>query len=126
MDAISVVPGELYGPGDSAGARVGTLPALVRRLYEAQMAGASELALDASPARAWLQVDDFADAALFLMRQYSSEVPINVDGGEETGFADLARLVAEVVGYRGRLLFGGRAAEPLRAMPEGLRLNGMG
>ena len=126
FDAITAVPGELYGPGDSEGARAGVLPALVRRLYEAQMAGASELAVDATPARAWLQVDDFADAALFLMRQYSSDVPVNVDGGQTVAFADLARLAADVVGYRGRLLFRGRAVEPVRAMPEGLRLNGMG
>lgn len=126
FDAISAVPGELYGPGDGSGARAGVLPALVRRLYEAQLAGASELALDPAPARAWLQVDDFADAALFLMRQYSSEVPINVDGGEAPAFADVARLAAEVVGYRGRLLLGARAAEPVRPMPDGLRLNGMG
>lgn len=127
FDAISVVPGELYGPGDSESARAGVLPALVRRLYEAQMVGASEVPVVAGPMRAWLQVDDLADAALFLMRQYSSDVPVNVDGGEPVAFVDLARLVAEVMGYRGRLVFApASAGEPARAMPEGLRLNGMG
>lgn len=126
FDAISVVPAELYGPGDGAGARAGALPALVRQLYEAQMAGAPELPIGAVATREWLQVDDFADAALFLMRRYSSEVPVNVDSGPEVAFADLARMVAEVIGYRGRLLQGARTAAPERALAEGQRLSGMG
>jgi GDP-L-fucose synthase len=125
FDAISAVPAGLYGPGDTPGAQAGVLPALVRRLYEAQAAGAPELAIGAVPARDWLQVDDFADAALFLMRHYSSEVPVNVGGGETMGFVDLVRMVAETVGYRGRLLFG-RTATPERAMPDGAWLNTMG
>lgn len=126
FDAISAVPAELYGPGDGAGARAGVLPALVRNLYEAQMAGASELPIGTVATREWLQVDDFADAALFLMRRYSSEVPVNVDGGEPTAFADLARMVAEAVGYRGRLVQGARTAAPEPECPESLRLTGMG
>ncbi|WP_424681072.1 NAD-dependent epimerase/dehydratase family protein [Frateuria sp. YIM B11624] len=125
FDAVSAVPAELYGPGDSPGAQAGVLPALVRRLYEAQAAGAPELAIDAAPARDWLQVDDFADAALFLMRRYSGDLPVNVGGGETMAFDDLARMAAETAGYRGRLLFG-RAASPVRATPEGLWLNTMG
>lgn len=125
FDAVSAVPAELYGPGDSAGAQAGVLPALVRRLYEAQAAGAAELAISAVPAREWLQVDDFADAALFLMQRYSSELPVNV-GGEAMAFADLARLAAETVGYRGRLLFGGRTAAPGQVMRDGAWLNTMG
>ena len=125
FDAVSAVPAELYGPGDSPGAQAGVLPALVRRLYEAQAAGAPELAIDAAPARDWLQVDDFADAALFLMQRYSGDLPVNVGGGQTMAFADLARMVAETVGYRGRLLFG-RAAAPVRATSEGLWLNRMG
>lgn len=126
FDAIGVVPAELYGPGDSPGAQAGPLPALVRRLQEAQSDGLSQLAIDGVPARPWLQVDDFADAALFLMRRYSSDVPVNVDGGEDIPFADVARMAADAVGYRGRLVHRTRVLESLRAMPEGLRLNGMG
>jgi GDP-L-fucose synthase len=125
FDAISAVPAELYGPGDSPGAQAGALPALVRRLYEAQAAGVPELALDATPARDWLQVDDFADAALCLMRRYSAELPVNVGGGEPMAFVDLARMAAETVGYRGRLLIA-RAAAPARIAPEGAWLNAMG
>lgn len=126
FDAIGVVPADLYGPGDSPGAQAGALPALVRRLHEARADGLSQLAIDGVPARPWLQVDDFADAALFLMRRYSSDVPVNVDGGEEMAFADVARVAAEAIGYQGRLVHRTRAIEPARAMPEGLRLNGMG
>jgi GDP-L-fucose synthase len=126
FDAISAVPAELYGPGDSPGAQAGALPALVRRLYEAQADGATEMAIDALPARAWLQVDDFADAALFLMRGYSSEVPVNVDGAEEIAFAEVLRMAADAVGYRGRLVQQTRAPPARRARPEGLRLNAMG
>jgi GDP-L-fucose synthase len=124
FDAISAVPAQLYGPGGSPGARAGVLPALVRRLYEAQAAGLAELPVDTMPARNWLQVDDFADAALFLMRRYSSDPPVNV-GGETMAFAELARMTAEMVGYRGRLLFG-RASAPARGAPEGCWLNTMG
>ncbi|HET6804769.1 MAG TPA: NAD-dependent epimerase/dehydratase family protein [Frateuria sp.] len=126
FDAIGVVPAELYGSGDGPGARAGALPALLRRLHEAQAEGLPELAVEAVPARAWLQVDDFADAALFLMRRYSSDVPVNVDGEEEVAFADLARIAAEAVGYRGRLVHPARTTPPPRPMPEGVRLNGMG
>jgi GDP-L-fucose synthase len=125
FDAISVVPAELYGPGDGPAAQAGVLPALVRRLYEAQAAGVSELVVDAAPSQDWLQVDDFADAALVLMKRYSSDLPVNVGGGETVAFAELVRMVAEAVGYRGRLLFG-RAVAPARAMPEGVWLNTMG
>jgi GDP-L-fucose synthase len=125
FDAIGVVPAELYDPGDGPAAQAGVLPALVRRLYEAQAAGACELVVDAAPAQDWLQVDDFADAALVLMRRYSSDLPVNVGGGETVAFAELVRMVAEAVGYRGRLLFG-RAVAPARAMPEGVWLNTMG
>lgn len=125
FDAVSAVPAELYGPGDSVGAQAGILPALVRRLYEAQAAGAPELVVATAPVREWLQVDDFADAALFLMRRYSGDVPVNVGSSEATAFVDLARMAAEAVGYRGRLLFGGRPAKAERRS-GGVWLNAMG
>jgi GDP-L-fucose synthase len=124
FDAVSVVPAQLYGPGRGVGA-AGAMSALVRSVYEAQMRDASELAVDAVPARAWLHVDDFADAALFVMRRYSSEVPVNVDGEDEMAFADLARLVADAAGYRGRLVHRPCGPGPARA-PDGLRLGPMG
>lgn len=126
FDAISAVPAELYGPGDSASAQAGPLAAQVRHLYEAQAAGASEAAVAGAPAREWLQVDDFADAALFLMRRYSDDVPVNVDGSGEIAFAELARMVAEAVGYRGRLLQGAGAARVAPAARAGLRMSDLG
>ncbi|UGB38282.1 NAD-dependent epimerase/dehydratase family protein [Frateuria soli] len=126
FDAISMVPDELYGPGDGEGARAGVVAALVQRLYRARRVGAPQVSVESHPARAWLHVDDFADAALFLMRRDGGEMPINVDGGEAPAFADLARMVAEVVGYAGRLVFDASAAQPPRTVAEGLRLNNMG
>jgi len=107
-DFISAQPTNLYGPFDNFDLDGGhVLPALIRRFHEAKAAGASEVAIWGSgrPLREFLYVDDLADALLFLMRRYSEEGPINVGTGEEISIADLARLIADVVGYRGRLKF---------------------
>lgn len=125
FDAISLVPATLYGHGDSEGAEGSGLPALIRRLHEARVDDARELHPGALRSGEFLQVDDFADAALFTMRDYSGEVPINVGTGEPVGADELARLAAEVVGYRGRLLPCGEPAPAPRDFPD-TRLQDMG
>ncbi|MCU1275777.1 MAG: fcl2 [Bryobacterales bacterium] len=107
-DFIAVVPTNLYGPGDNfdlAGSHV--IPSLIRRLHEAAAEGARSVELwgTGRPRREFLYVDDAALALLHLMENYSSEEIINVAGGEDISIADLAALIAEVVGYTGGFHF---------------------
>jgi GDP-L-fucose synthase len=60
------------------------------------------------PLREFLYVDDLADACAFLMRGYSDDLIINVGSGVETRIADLAQIIAEIVGFKGRLVFDSR------------------
>ncbi len=125
FDAISLVPAELYGPGDRLLGDEPFLPALIHRMHRASRVRPPELVLDAVPPRELLHVDDLGDAALFAMRNYSDEVPLNV-GGEAIGIFDLAGMVASAVGYAGRVSVQGvLSAAP--AGPAGVRrLNTMG
>jgi GDP-L-fucose synthase len=107
-DFIAVVPTNLYGPGDNfdpAGGHV--IPSLLRRLHQAVVDGARTVELwgTGRPIREFLYVDDAANALLHLMENYSSEEIINVAGGETICIADLAALIAEVVGYTGDFYF---------------------
>ncbi|MHA1114099.1 MAG: GDP-L-fucose synthase [Alphaproteobacteria bacterium] len=107
-DFISAMPTNLYGPGDNFDLEGGhVLPALMRRLHEAKLAGRPSVTVWGSgkPTREFLHVDDLADALVFLARHYSAEGQINVGTGEEITIAALAELLAETVGYEGRLEF---------------------
>jgi len=106
--AISLLPTNLYGPGDNFSLRNShVLPALIRRCHEARERGDAELVVwgTGTPLREFLHVDDLADACVFLMQRYESDEPINVGVGADLSIADLAALVARVVGYAGRLVF---------------------
>lgn len=108
FDAICAMPTNLYGPGDNYHPENShVVPALIRRLQDAKQRGDAEVAIwgTGTPLREFLHVDDLADACLLLMQHYSDEQIINVGSGEEVSIAQLARLVAEVVGYGGRLVF---------------------
>jgi GDP-L-fucose synthase len=106
--AISLLPTNLYGPGDNFSLQNShVLPALIRRFHEARERGDAELVVwgTGTPRREFLHVDDLADACVFLMRHYAAAEPINVGVGEDLSIADLAALVARVVGFQGRLAF---------------------
>ena len=106
FDAISAMPTNLYGPGDNFHPENShVLPALIRRFHEAKLAGAPEVTIwgTGTPRREFLYVDDLADALLFLMQNYSEAEHINVGCGEDITIMELARLVAEVVGYTGEI-----------------------
>jgi GDP-L-fucose synthase len=106
--AISLLPTNLYGPGDNFSLKNShVLPALIRRCHEARERGDAELVVwgTGTPLREFLHVDDLADACVFLMQRYESDEPINVGVGEDLSIAELAALVARVVGYTGRLVF---------------------
>ena len=108
FDAISAMPTNLYGPGDDFDpGNAHVVPALMRRFAEARAAGAQEVIVwgTGTPRREFLHVDDLADALVFLMRHYSDSAPINVGCGSDLSIAELAELIARVVGFEGRIKF---------------------
>jgi GDP-L-fucose synthase len=107
-DFISVMPTNLYGPGDNYHPENSHVPAaLIRRFHEAKAARRPEVTVwgTGTPRREFLAVDDLADACVFLMKHYSEEAIVNIGTGEDITIGDFAQLVAEVVGYDGRLVF---------------------
>jgi GDP-L-fucose synthase len=108
FSAISIMPTNLYGPGDNFDLESShVLPAMIRRFHEAQVTKAAIVTLwgSGAPRREFLHVDDLADAACFLMEKYDSPELLNVGVGEDVTIAALAELVARIVGYSGRIVF---------------------
>jgi GDP-L-fucose synthase len=108
FDAICAMPTNLYGPGDNfdlQGSHV--LPALLRKCHEAKLLQAPAVAVwgTGTPRREFLHVDDLAQACLFLMQRYTGEAPINVGWGEDVSIAELVRLIADTVGFKGTTQF---------------------
>ncbi len=116
-DYRSVMPTNLYGPGDNYHPENShVIPALIRRFHESKIKGAPEVVIWGSgkPMREFLFVDDMAEASVYVMQldlpTYSANTQpmhshINVGTGEDTTIGDLARLVGRVVGYEGKILF---------------------
>lgn len=107
-DFISVMPTNLYGPGDNYHPELShVVAALIRRFHEAKVAGAKSVAVwgTGTPRREFLYVDDMADACVHLMKSYSGPELINIGTGEDITIAEFARVVAEVVGYSGEIAF---------------------
>jgi GDP-L-fucose synthase len=105
---ISAMPTNLYGPGDNFDLESShVLPALIRKCHEAAVSGASTLPVwgSGTPRREFLHVDDLADACVLLMREYEGADPINVGAGKDITIRELAQMVADVVGFAGRLEF---------------------
>lgn len=103
---ISAMPTNLYGPGDNFHPENShVLPALMRRIHEAKVNGDEEVVIwgSGTPEREFLYVDDLARASLFLLENYDSPETINVGVGDDLSIHDLAVLIADVVGYEGRL-----------------------
>jgi GDP-L-fucose synthase len=106
FDAISVMPTNLYGPNDNFDPETShVLPALLRRFHEAKIAGAEEVVIwgTGSPLREFLHVDDMAEATIHLMQYYCAMEHVNVGVGEDLSILELAKLVAQVVGYQGTI-----------------------
>lgn len=105
-DYISVMPTNLYGPGDNYHpTHSHVLPALIRRFHEAKLAGAKSVTCwgTGAPLREFLYVEDLADACLYLMNTYSGAETVNLGTGRELSIRELTGLVARVVGYTGRI-----------------------
>ena len=108
FDAISIMPTNLYGPGDNFDLQTShVLPALIRKFHEAKESGADSVEIWGSgkPRREFLHVDDLADACVFLMKNYGSPDIINVGWGKDISVGELAQLISGVVGFQGRIEF---------------------
>ena len=107
-DFISVMPTNLYGPGDNYHPELShVVAALIRRFHEAKLSGAKSVVVwgTGTPRREFLYVDDMADACVHLMKTYSGADLINIGTGEDIAIAEFARVVAEIVGYRGEISY---------------------
>lgn len=107
-DFISVMPANLYGPGDNFDPVTGhVIPGLIRRFHEAKVNGAPwvEIWGTGTPRREFLHVDDMADGCIHLMERYSEPDLINLGTEREISIGETARLIAQVVGYPGELRF---------------------
>jgi GDP-L-fucose synthase len=108
FDAISLMPTNLYGPGDNFNLNdAHVLPALIRKCFEAKSSRAESVSVwgSGTPRREFLHVDDLADASVFLMNHYSEAAPINVGWGTDITIGELARLIASSLGFPGELRF---------------------
>jgi GDP-L-fucose synthase len=107
-DFISLMPTNLYGPGDNYHPEHSHVPAaLIRRFHEAKLTNASSVKVwgTGRPRREFLAVDDLADACVFALKHYSGDGFLNVGTGRDMTIAEFARLVADVVGYAGNIAF---------------------
>ena len=105
---VTAFPANGFGPHDDFGPETGhVIPALIRRAHDAKLNGNRELTVwgTGTPRREFVYSRDLADAALFVMERYDGDAPINLGGGTDVSIADAVGTVAEVVGYRGRLVF---------------------
>lgn len=105
---ISVMPTNLYGPGDNFDLESShVLPAMIRKFHEAKASGAKEVVLwgTGSPKREFLHVDDLADAAVFLMNNYSESEIVNIGTGEDLSIKELAETIQTVIGFEGNIIW---------------------
>jgi GDP-L-fucose synthase len=127
---ISGMPTNLYGPGDNFDLTSShVLPALVRKIVEAHAADAPEVTIwgTGTPLREFLHVDDCASACLFLMAEYDSQRHVNIGSGSEISIAELAQLIAQIVGYTGGFVFDTSKPDGTpRKLMDSSRLTAMG
>ena len=130
LNAISLMPTNLYGPGDNFHLENShVLPALIRKFHDAKVSGLSRVVVwgTGSPRREFLFVHDLANAACFLMENYDQEDIINVGTGQDISIQGLAGMIKDIVGFDGEIDFD-------RSKPDGAprklldvsRLDGLG
>jgi GDP-L-fucose synthase len=108
LNSIYLLPVNLYGPGDSTDlAASHVIPALIRKMVEAQERSESEVVLwgDGSPTREFLYVDDCAEALVLAAERYDGAEPVNLGTGQEISIRDLAQLVADTTGFEGKIVW---------------------
>jgi GDP-L-fucose synthase len=130
FNAISAMPTNLYGPGDNFDLQNShVLPALMRRFHEAKVSAQPEVVVwgTGTPRREFLHVEDLADACVFLMQHHESDQLVNIGWGEDISIAELAALIADVIGYRGRVSFDATKPDGApRKLLDTRRLKGLG
>jgi GDP-L-fucose synthase len=115
-DFVSVMPANLYGPGDRYDAREGhVVAALIMKIHEAKMANSPTVELwgSGTPKREFLFSEDLADACIFVMKNYSDETFLNVGTGHEMTILELAESIAGIIGWKGTFTFD-------RSKPDGM------
>jgi GDP-L-fucose synthase len=108
FSGISLMPTNLYGPGDNFDLTTShVLPAMLRKMHDARRAHERKVVLwgTGAPRREFLHVDDLADAAVFTMERYDDPQILNVGVGEDVSIRELAELVREVVGFEGEIVW---------------------
>ena len=103
---ISVMPTNLYGPGDNYDLEKShVLPALIRKFHEAKINNEPKVVLwgTGKPRREFLHVDDLADACVFLMENYGDNEVVNIGTGKDVTILELALLIKEIIGYGGEI-----------------------
>ena len=130
VDYITVIPTNLYGPGDNFDPLMSHVaPALMRRMIEARDNNSPEVVIWGSgkPRRELMFADDAADAIVFVLERYSAGEPINIGIGVDVSIRDLAEMTAKVVGYRGQLTFDASKPDGApRRLLDNSRLAGLG
>jgi GDP-L-fucose synthase len=119
-DFVAAQPTNLYGPGDTYDPeRSHVVPALILKLHRAKENGERTVEIwgTGTPRREFLHVDDLADALVFLMERYSEEQHVNIGSGADISIAELAALLAKVVGFEGEFRY---AADKPDGMPRKL------
>ncbi|MEX2140405.1 MAG: GDP-L-fucose synthase [Pirellulales bacterium] len=130
FDCLSLMPTNLYGPGDNFDlATSHVLPALLRKFHEAKERGGSEVVVwgTGTPRREFMHVDDLAAAAVFLMGRPTEHTLVNVGVGEDISIRELAEMIREIVGFKGQIRFD--SAQPggtPRKLLDIARLHSMG
>lgn len=108
MNAIFLLPVNLYGPGDNFDLNSShVIPALIRKCHEAVVAGRSEIVLwgDGSPTREFLYVEDAAEGIVLAAERYDQPDPVNLGSGTEISIHELATTIAEMTGFKGRIIW---------------------
>lgn len=108
FNAISLMPTNLYGPGDNFDLQEShVLPALIRRIHEAKIRGDASVTIwgTGTPRREFLHVDDLAQAVLYLLHAYDEEPIVNIGWGQDITIRELAELIVSVIDYKGQLTF---------------------
>ena len=105
---ISAMPTNLYGQNDNFDLdHSHVIPALIRKMHDAKVARRDSVVVwgTGTPRREFLHVDDLADACVFVMKAYEGSKPINIGSGEEISIGELAFLIADIVDFRGHIVF---------------------
>ena len=108
MQFISGIPADVFGPDSGFDPEEShVIPALIARFHAAKLAGQPEVSLwgSGTPRREFLFADDLGDACIVAIRGYNQDGPINLGGGAELSIREVAGMIAEVVGYEGRLAY---------------------